>query len=125
MVTLIRWSIGMSVALVLGAVVTELFVRALRSCFNISIPPSQRAVPAWLVGSIERLFFTVVVAFNISGTAVAMIGWITVKMVTNWNRPGCSGPEFAPVALTALLGGLVSMFFALIGGLICSGNIHL
>jgi len=69
----------------------------------------------------ERLFFTVVVAFDVSGAAIAMIGWITLKLATNWNRPGTQSQEqwskWSAWAFSALIGGLVSMLFALLGGL--------
>jgi hypothetical protein len=69
-----------------------------------------------------------------------MIAWITVKMVSNWNRAGTvrfvglkpgkdAGEDTAPLnrrirgAFCALLAGLVSMGFALIGGLIAYGKI--
>ena len=60
-------------ALLLGAVVTSWFVGALRSHLN--IPPSAgRAMPGWLMGLSERLFFTLIIAFDVSGAAIAMIG---------------------------------------------------
>jgi len=67
-----------------------------------------------VTGIIERVFFTVVVAFDVSGTATAMMGWIAIKMAAVWN---VSQPRAATI-FTAL-GGLMSMFFALTGGLIC------
>ncbi|HKO42994.1 MAG TPA: hypothetical protein VJU84_06885 [Pyrinomonadaceae bacterium] len=109
-------------SVVYGAACTELAVRALRSYSNVEVGNGQRATPAWLIGTIERLFFTFIVAFEISATAVAMIAWLTTKMVTGWNRPGAANVT-SEGALTALLGGLISMFFALIGGLICAGKI--
>ena len=67
-------------ALLLGAVVTSWFVGALRSHLN--IPPSAgRAMPGWLMGLSERLFFTLIIAFDVSGAAIAMIGWMTLKML--------------------------------------------
>ena len=55
-----------------------------------------------------------VVAFDVSGTATAMIVWIGIKMAAGWN---VSQPRAATI-FTAL-GGLMFMFFALTGGLIC------
>ena len=121
---LVRWLIGMSVSLVLGATTVGFSVYWMRKGLHISKPKQPGRVPAWLTGLIERLFFTVVVAFNVSTTPVAMIGWLTVKMVTNWNRPGRNVDDI-PLAFTALLAGLISMLFAFIGGSICSGMIPL
>jgi hypothetical protein len=77
---------------------------------------SERArVSPWLTGIVERAFFTVVLAFDVSGASTAMMAWLTVKMLPNWNRTTADPPG----AFTALLAGLVSLFFALVGGLIC------
>jgi hypothetical protein len=121
----LRWVIGLFVSLGVGWLVTYQFVRWVRAHYRIEEHTGAAAfVPPWLTGLVERLFFTVLIAFNISGTAVAMIGWIAAKMAANWNRPG-TPVAFAGAALSALLGGMMSMLFALLGGLICSGQIRL
>jgi hypothetical protein len=38
-----------------------------------------------IVGTSERFFFTIVVAFNISGVAIAMFAWMGLKMSTDWH----------------------------------------
>jgi len=78
-------------------------------------------VSSKLVGSIERLFFTILVAFNVSGTATAMIAWIAIKMATDWQRILPRGAKLTvrSLAFSALLGNMISLLFALIGGLIC------
>ncbi len=120
--TMIRWLVGLGVALVLGAFLTEWFVSALRS--HMKIPKSAgRVMPSWLMGLSERLFFTLIVAFNISGAAIAMIGWMMLKVLPNWELYVTRGSANKPLAMSSLLGSLCSMFFALIGGLICSGRI--
>ena len=126
---LIRCSLGLFTSLVVGSWVTGFFLRRvrrrldrLRGIRGDSDPAPWHGVqdiPPWLTGVIERLFFTVVVAFNVPGAVVAMIAWLAVKMATDWNRPGI--PTTAAGAMSALLGGLVSMLFAVAGGLICSG----
>jgi len=72
-----------------------------------------------LTGIIERIFFTIIVAFNVSGGAVAMIAWIGAKMAINWNRLSGENPVARAFAMTAFQAGIVSLFFALIGGLFC------
>jgi hypothetical protein len=113
-----RWSLGLAVSLVVGGIVTHLFVRCLRRRIN-TVNSEATGVSPWLTGMIERLFFTVVVAFDVSGTATAMMGWLAVKMASNWNRLGVVDP---PGAFSALLAGLVSLLFALVGGLICRAS---
>lgn len=50
-----------------------------------------------------------------------MIALIGAKMVTDWNRPRPQDQQDVAGAFSASLGGLVSMFLALVGGLICQG----
>jgi hypothetical protein len=45
-------------------------------------------------------------------------------LATNWNHPDWKeNPAARSFAFSALLGGLVSMLFALIGGLVCAGTL--
>lgn len=63
------------------------------------------------------------IAWNIQGAPIAMIGWLTLKMITNWNRPGQERDDRqVGAAFAALLAGLLSMFFAAAGGVICRGR---
>lgn len=72
-------------------------------------------------GHYRTLFFTILVAFDVSGTATAMIGWVTVKMLTDWHRILKPDAELGvrSSAFASLLGNMISLIFALIGGLIC------
>ncbi|MFH2011710.1 MAG: hypothetical protein ABIJ37_03245 [Pseudomonadota bacterium] len=136
----IQWLVGLTISLGIGQIVTWGFLKCLRSCIKIpeGIFSSERfkGVPPWLIGTIERIFFTFIVAFDISGFATAMILWIATKMLSGWHRavPGIrvrlndeeyelNHRDIVPVSFSSLLGNLVSMFFALIGGLICQGRI--
>ena len=143
------WVFGLFVSIFLGHLVTAFslvhlrkyleqredefkeFSRDQRFDFYVGLefyPPlpesSERQVPLLITGTAERLFFTLIVAFGVSGAAVAMVAWIALKLLAS--RPdrvkrameeGATTPlafEFA-----GLLGNLLSMFFALVGGLIC------
>jgi hypothetical protein len=81
----------------------------------------------WITGTIERLFFTILVGFNVSGTATAMIGWISVKMGVDWllvlkdERKAKAWQR--QLAFSALLGSIISLIFALIGGLMFSKGV--
>jgi hypothetical protein len=119
---LLRWIVGLAVSLAIGGLFTGWFLGQLRSYLNIA-KPAGRDVPNWLIGISERLFFTVLVAFSISGTAIAMIGWITVKVIPNWELYIKHGTSNKPLVWSSLLASLCSLFFALIGGLICRGSI--
>ena len=124
----VRWVIGLVVSLVAGGAAAWLVLRVWRRL------PEEGGrgdgVPAWVMGLGERLFFTLAIAFQVPGAAVAMMAWLTVKMLTNWNRPiSADGQNAAEVtthirrAMASLFAGLVSLTFALIGGLICAGRI--
>lgn len=122
-----EWTIGLLFAVVAGSVATWIFLKALR--WWLGLPPKPRlsrgarGVPPWLTGVVERIFFTVLVGLEVSGAPAAMIGWLALKLATNWNHPDWKEkPNSRTFALSALLGGLISMFFALLGGLICAKN---
>ena len=121
-----QWVIGLFVSLVIGGLLASCFVDQSRKYLDIK-KPDERGVSPWVTGIIERLFFTVAIAFNLSGATVAMIAWIGAKMATDWNRPEEDriGPNARAGAVTGLLGGLISMLFALIGGLICGGKFQI
>jgi hypothetical protein len=80
-------------------------------------------VPSWLVGLLERTFFTVLVASDVSATALAILAWVTLKMAFGWNIVWRQRQSITvrSLAVSALLANLFSMLFALIGGLICRG----
>ena len=89
--TIVWWVVGLAIPLAVGTAVVPLFLKWLRKRVKLSIIPTE-LVPGWLTGLLERAFFTVLVAFNVSGTGVAMIGWITVKMASGWNSGARSDP---------------------------------
>lgn len=90
-------------------------------------------VPGWVTGNVERVFFTIFVLADISGTGTAMIGWISAKMVANWNSgerlklqsdPGEANPQrILSERFAALVAGMVSVMIATIGGLVAKGKL--
>ena len=132
-----RWFFGLGVfALSLGWLCTYLFLKGIRGyietkavkrneteIYNEIMSPLD--VPSWLIGLTERTFFVILVAFNLSATAIAMIAWLTVKMLYNSNILSDDKKNITVRSLkfSALLGNILSMLFALIGGLICRGSI--
>lgn len=117
------WLAGLFVSIVLGHLViwpVHYFTYS-----HLHVPkPVGPGIPSWVIGVLERAFFTVVFAYGISGGAVSMLAWIALKMVTGWNRPGqmAEGEDIlrSRQAFAAIFVGLWSMAFALIGGLICN-----
>ncbi|MDD2098944.1 hypothetical protein [Pseudomonas putida] len=140
------WLIGLSFSLLGGWLVTWLFLKVLRQWMGLSEKPKGpdksekkepdgesakpeiekpeakgelRGVPPALTGLIERLFFTVLVAFNVAGVVAAMVGWMALKLATNWNLKFWEQtPSARLFGFSALLAGLISMLFAFLGGLI-------
>lgn len=123
-----QWIIGLTFSLLIGHGVTWLFLLVLRCALKVgekpSLDDSEKRVPPWLTGVTERLFFTVLVGLDIPGVSAAMVGWLALKLATNWNHPAWKERTDARTfGLSALLAGLVSMMFALLGGLICAGKL--
>jgi hypothetical protein len=131
METVLQLILGLLFALGLGHFAVEKFLTWLRKRMGLPSKPQQSAgtapAPPWLTGMVERFFFTLVVAFDVSGAATAMVGWMGAKLAANWNRPDLQGQTDeekvtqARFAFSALLAGALSMTFALIGGLIAKG----
>ena len=71
-----------------------------------------------ILGTVERIFFTLAVTFSVGGAIVGMMAWISMKMITNrhWQRKPVKSRDRS---LCSLLSSMVSMSFALIGGLFC------
>jgi hypothetical protein len=133
-----RWFFGLGIfALGIGWLSTFLLLNVLRSYIKTKAAERKEMevydefmaaaddIPSWLIGLAERTFFAILVAFNVSATAVAMIVWVVVRMLYNWNILWRQRENITirSLALSDLLGSIVSMLFALIGGLICRGSI--
>ncbi|TKD44795.1 hypothetical protein [Azotobacter chroococcum] len=118
------WVFGLLFSLLLGHFIVEYFLWALRKKMALGEKPllldNPKRVPPWLTGAMERLFFTILVALNISGTPAAMIGWLGLKVATNWNHPDYKdNPKARSFAFSGLLAGLLSLLVAFVGGRIC------
>ena len=127
----VRWFIGLTFSLVAGHYAAKHFLIKLRQHMNLGDKPGvkaeHQAVPAGLMGFIERFVFTFAVGLEVPGAFPTMIGWLAIKMASNWNRERETaemdeGKKLRVIrfSMSALLGGLVSMFFALLGGIFCS-----
>jgi hypothetical protein len=119
-----QWIIGLLFSLLIGQLVVWLFLKWLQRWLGKT--PSDKGgkhVPAWITGGVERIFFTVLVGLDALAVPALMLGWLGLKMATNWNSPVFKDPEMRPFAIRALLAGLVSMLFAFLGGLLCAGKL--
>jgi hypothetical protein len=119
--------LGIAVSVLGGAVTVSAFLWALRKWTGIRsgepLIDQTHNVPGWLTGCVERGVFTVLVAYDLSGLATAMVGWLAIKLAANWNNPARQNdPKIRAYAFSALLAGLLSMLFAVIGGMIARGR---
>jgi hypothetical protein len=121
------WIWGLAISLLGGGVFTWAFLGVTRKTLRLGAKhtSNQAQVPAWLTGIVERTFFTLLVALHVQGVPAAMIGWLAIKLASNWNHPSApKGSTTRAHAFLALLAGLISLGFAYFGGLICGGEIR-
>lgn len=112
----LRWLIGLGGAVVVGHFLAG-FAMALDGYW-------KRFRDALHIGIVERAFFTVAVAFEVSAVGPAMIGWVAAKMAAGWNRNDEDGEESTKDRrFQALRGNLISMGMAVVGGLIANGTV--
>jgi hypothetical protein len=71
------------------------------------------------------LFFTIGVAFDLSGVMVGMVAWMGAKMAAHWGREPKEHQvkNIETVRFLVLGGTMISLLFAMIGGLICAGKL--
>lgn len=129
LMTAARWPLGFILSLLLGGVITPRIVAWLRTKYEGYSPPVYAVLPSECVGFTEAFFFTIAVGFKLQAVVPAMVAWIGIKMLAHWNsNPVPQGEDLKGSPLfanrfTALIGSLISLLHALIGGLICSGEI--
>lgn len=117
------WVLALLVSLAVGDIACRLVHLWLRGKKE-----ETGSVPGWFTGLTERPLFTIAVAYWVPGVMTAMMAWIGAKMAANWMRrkaPDSQPEELDDIVkgqLSALLAGAVSMFFALLGGLILQGR---
>ena len=123
-----RWLLGLVVALGLGDLSVHLFFVFLRRWLGRDPRNwnSGRRIPGHVTGLVERLFFMILVGNSVNaggGVPALMLVWIGLKIAANWGNPMFKPyPSTRAFTIRALLGGLVSMLFALFGGWIAGGH---
>lgn len=121
---IVRWVVGLSVALVLGGIVTQVYARRVRQLVGDQDPHYRISIPIAL-GAAENLFFTLAVAFNLSGLVIGMVAWMAAKMAAHWGKAIQEHriKKIETVRFMVLMGTMLSLLFSMIGGLICAGRI--
>ena len=115
--------LGLIIYLFIAHVFTGFLLCQIRKSLSISCnDPDYQIIKAWIVGSIERVFFMLCTTFELSGLIIGIIAWITIKSAVNHQQllKGSKVPpiEIRKAAFSSLLGSLISMLFAIGGGLI-------
>ena len=119
-----RWVFGLLVALFFGGIVTQFYARKVRKLVGDEDPHYRISIPIAL-GVAENLFFTMGVAFDLSGVMVAMVTWMAAKMAAHWGKESQETrvKNIETVRFMVLMGTMISLLFSMIGGLICSGKL--
>ena len=123
----LRWLVGLlGVSVVLGALLSYQWYSIL--CWLLGVEQTTPLIPKIpiehtgpLTGIVERIFFTVIIATSMSGTAIAMVVWITIKELILWKEITKDGPS--PRATISLLTSVGSMLIAIVGAEICKGTL--
>ena len=122
----LRWSVGLLVSLVFGGIVTLYYARRVMKLIGDEDPSYRLFIPL-SIGVVENLFFTIGVAFNLSGVMIGMVAWMGAKMAAHWGKesPEHQVTNIVTVRFLVLVGTMISLLFAMIGGLICAGRLWL
>ena len=120
----LRWTVGLSVSLVCGGIVNQYWARRVRKLIGDEDSQYRILIPLSL-GVVEKLFFTIGVAFDLSGVMVGMVAWMGAKMAAHWGRESKEHQvkNIETVRFLVLGGTMISLLFAMIGGLICAGKL--
>jgi hypothetical protein len=86
---------------------------------DIQVTPERATEwPVW-IGIIERLIYTTLVGFDISGAAAFIGAWVTIKAIGGWASWSQDKDLYGKVLFfSALLGSAISVLFGLIGGIV-------
>ena len=128
------WFVGFTFSIGVGYVVVgsfvkrwRYFIRDRKNILKDDQPSTFRGIPGWMVGLTEQLVFVPMVALssNVYGVLPVMGIWIGIKMATGWARTAKldemnkAWREWKTEAFVSLFGNILSMAFALGGGMIC------
>jgi hypothetical protein len=117
------WVLMLSISLFGGAGLAQIVLS--KSMQALKVKEDETLIPSWysgfVVGLVERLFFTVAVALGgVSGVIPAMLIWVTLKGQTHYNifNGVDEGRKNRKNAYAALMASLISLLVALICGYI-------
>lgn len=130
--------LGLFISLVIGAIVTSLFLRITRWWVDKKAKQDNQEatelikkklyISGFILGLIERPLITVLIAYNISGVAGGIFTYIALKMAIDWIpllQKEKDNMNFGSrsYVFCSLVGNLLSILFAVLGGLVWKGDI--
>lgn len=110
--------------------VTRLWVRGLDSYIDRFRDPDEKASSRiWrlpvIMGIIERIVYTILVGFSVSGAAGFIGSWVTIKAIGGWAKWANTNSDYnRAVFSVGLLGSALSVIFGVVGGLIIQAGCH-
>ena len=110
----LRWTVGLSVALIFDGIITQFYARKTRQLVGDEDHHFRIAIPISLG-----------IAFELSGVMVVMVTWMAAKMAAHWGKETLDNrvTHIETIRFTVLMGTMVSLLFSMIGGLICVGRL--
>jgi hypothetical protein len=121
-----KYLVGYGLSLFVGTIVTYYWSKWLHT--QIQKYKTDDAIVGdrvvWLpatIGILERVVYTVLVAYSVSGAASFIGAWITIKAVGGWAHWSQDRSTYGRCLFSAgLLGSGMSALFGIVGGLIAS-----
>jgi hypothetical protein len=118
------WFGFLCVSISLGGILVSLLSFSWRERKGIVDPNrlDKNHFPAWLTGLFERIFFTILVAGHVEGSAAAIFTSLAAKQLCNLtNKPtsrvSAAWPNNREWYFSGLVFSFVNAFFAVVGGL--------
>jgi nitrate/nitrite transporter NarK len=129
-----NWLVGIGlISLILGSLITWIVWKLLDNYFKNTAKNKnweldsddieKITIQPILIGILERLVFSFLVAMEVSGVPTAIVGWMALKMASGWNRIVSGETKYKMLAFNGLIVSLLSLFFAVLGGLVANGSI--
>ncbi|HME42316.1 MAG TPA: hypothetical protein VKF36_04450 [Syntrophorhabdales bacterium] len=121
-----RYLVGYLVCGIIAVPVLWLWWRYLIRRTECTRGREQESAPriAWfpiMTGIFERLIYTTLVGFEVSGAAAFVGAWVTIKAIGGWvTWSKDSTPYGKALFFSGLLGSAMSLLFGVAGGLIIS-----
>jgi len=114
--------IGLGISIGIATPVTLAWSEFLHWLVRHPDDPKEKAVRIrWIpitTGVMERILFTVLIGWSVSGSAGFIGSWVLVKQLGGWNSWGKGTHHGVKLFFIGMLGNAMSVLFGVIGGLV-------